>query len=257
MKTYFPVAIALLVGAALGYCLAPASPAPSVEHNMDEDAKVVPTQVEGDAASTRALRARVRELEKMLARRGVEAEKTNVDETERATRRGRRFDPRAEMERLKKEDPARFAQMTNRMAQFRRRRLEHAQYKMDILDSVDTSKMSAEARQIHEALQNAIEEREALEEKMRNFMDMSDEDRRQVMEKMHEVNGRIRELNGTERDNLIAQTVESLGLDGDDAMDVVETVKAIYEATTDHGRGFGPGGSRRHGERGEKVEGEH
>ncbi len=241
MKTYFPVAIALLVGAALGYCLAPTSPAPTPEEKTEEAIKNSPAKDEGDKSSTRALRARIKELEDMLAKQGVEVERMKEDESERANRRERRFDPRANMERLKKEDPARYAQITNGMAQFRMRRLERAQHKMDILSSVDTSRMSAEARQTHEALQDAIEKREALEDKMRSFMDMTDDERRSVMEEMRETNGKIRELNAAERDTLLTQTAEMLGFEGEAAEEIVETVKDIYEATeTDHM--FGPGG---------------
>ncbi len=245
MKSYFPVAIALLAGAALGYCLAPSSSAPAaVEEAKTEDAVSEATvQDEGDQSSLKALRARVRELEGLLKEKGVEVEQLKEEENEREARRERRFDPRAEMERIKKEEPERYAQMTNHMAQFRRRRLERAQHKMDILGSVDTSRMSAEARQTHEALQDAIEAREMLEDKMKNFMEMSDEERQSVMEEMHEATHKLMELNEAERDNLLTQTAVDLGFEDDDAAEIVETVKQIYEAT-DAGNWFGPGGRR-------------
>jgi gas vesicle protein len=245
MKTYFPVAVALLVGVALGFCLSPSAPAPTAVATAEESAKERPLQDEGDKSSTRALRARIRELEGLLAKQGAGEESAKEDDADRIERRERRFDPRAEMERIKKEDPARFAQITNGMAMIRRQRLERAQTKMDFLGSVDTSKMTAAARQTHEALQDMIERREELEDKMRNFMDMSEEARRSVMDEMRETEEKIRDLNKVERYNLLVQTASALGFEGDDAIEIIDTVKSIYEAT-ESGFGFGPGGPGGH-----------
>lgn len=122
MTTYFPVAIALIAGAGLGYCLAPSAPAPAAPQEQKAEA---PRRARGgddssgERSANRALRARVKELEEMLAKQGIEVEKMKEEETERRERRERpRFDPRAEMERLQKENPERYAQMTNGMAQF-------------------------------------------------------------------------------------------------------------------------------------------
>ncbi len=245
MTTYFPVAIALIAGAGLGYCLAPSAPAPAAPQEQKAEA---PRRVRGgddssgERSANRALRARVKELEEMLAKQGIEVEKMKEEESERRERRERpRFDPRAEMERMQKENPERYAQMTNGMAQFRRRRLERAQSKMDFLASVDTSMMSPEARKVHADLQDMIEKREAIEDKMRNFLDMSEEERRATFDEMRETDGKIRELNRAERENLLAQTAQALGFQGDDATEIVETVKGIYEATENGGWG-GPGG---------------
>ena len=260
MKTYFPVAVALLLGAAIGYCFAPVPPEPVLGGKAEVSTNAPPAVDEGDKSSIRALRARVRELEDLLAKKGVEVERMKEEESERAASRERRFDPRENLERLKKEDPARYAQITNGMAQFRMRRLERTQHKMDILGSVDTSRMSDRARQTHEALLDAIERRETLEDRMRDFMDMTDDERRSIMDELRETNGRIRELNAAERDTLLAKTAEMLGFEGEAAEEIVETVKDIYEATeTDHA--FGPGrpggrGGRRGGRGGGNGGGE-
>jgi len=240
-RAFFPIAVALLVGAALGYCLAPSSaPAPADEPEAKPERAQRPRQGDGsDRSEARRLRARVRELEEALAKQGVEVEQAKEEDE----RRERRFDPRAEAERLQREDPARYAQMTNGMAQFRRRRLERAQSKIDFLSSVDTSRMSPEARRTHEELQGMIERREELEDRMRNFLDMTEDERRAAFEEMREADGRIRELNRAERENLLVQTAETLGFRGDDAKEIAETVKGIYEATdSGWGGGRGPGG---------------
>ncbi len=240
MKAYFPVAVALLVGAALGYCLAPSGGAPA-EGKAKEPVAAPSVKDEGDKASVNALRARIRHLEGLLAKGGGESEKVQEEPGERA-RPERRFDPRAEMERMKNEDPVRYAQITNGMARFRRRMLDRAQSNLDFLGSIDTSGMSEEARRTHDELQSAIERREQIAERMQNFMDMTDEERRAAHEEMREANRQIHELGMAERDNLLTQTAEALGFEGDAAAEIVDTVKGIYEATESHG--FGPRAAR-------------
>ncbi len=243
-RNFSPVVISLLAGAAVGYCLGPTAES-TVAAKEETPPKTAVSEARPDEASAkevRVLRSRIKELEGMLAKQGVEVEKTKEDESARRERRDGPRDFRADMERLRKEEPERYAQITNSMAQFRRRRLERAQTKMDFLSSIDTSGMSPEARKVHADLQAMIVEREALEERMRNFMDMSEEQRRAAFDEMREIDGRIRELNRAERDNLLAQTAEALGFQGDDADEIVNTVKGIYDAT-DSGWGWGgPGG---------------
>ncbi|MBO4708409.1 MAG: hypothetical protein J5727_01375 [Kiritimatiellae bacterium] len=257
-RTFFPIAVALLVGAALGFCLAPqGAPAPAPDPAAKPEQPERPQHGDdGERAANRALRARIKELEDMLAKQGVEVEKMKEEEATRHKRQERPLDFRANMERMKTEDPARYAQITNGMAQFRQRRLERAQSKIDFLSSVDTSKMSPAARKTHEELQDMIEKREELEQKMRGIMDMTEEERREMFHAMHETDRKIFELNMAERDNLLVQTAETLGFSGDDAKEIAETVKGIYDATDSgfgppggHGRG-GPGGRGGHGGRG-------
>ncbi len=242
MKAYFPVAVSLLVGAAVGYCLAPSAPAVAAEPESGREKSAEPLRDDGDKASVKALRSRIRELEGLLAKKGEDAAmREGASAGERV--RSRRFDFRAEMERIKKEEPERYAQMTNGMARFRQHRLRVAQRKMDILGSIDTSAMSASARRTHEEFQDAIERREAVEDKMRGFMDMTEDERRSVMEEMRDVQAKMRELGEAERENLLLQTARALGYDGDDAEEIAATVREIYEAT-EFDRGFMHGGGQ-------------
>ena len=254
LRNFSPIVISLLVGAAIGFCLGPMSspsPAPAPDPAAKpEQAQRLRNGDDGERAANRALRARIKELEDMLAKQGIEVEKMKEEETTRRNRGPRNWDFRADMERLKKEEPERYAQITNSMAQFRRHRLERAQSKIDFLSSIDTSRMSPAMLKVHSDLQDMIEKREAVEEKMRGFMDMTEEERREAFQEIGEIDGRIRELNRAERDNLLVQTAEALGFQGDDAAEIIDTVKSIYEAT-DSGWGFGgPGGPGRRGGRG-------
>ena len=251
IRNFSPVVISLLAGAAIGFCFAPSAGAPKTAPEKTSP-KMVKAESRPDEAAEkemRVLRSRIKELEDMLAKQGVEVEEMK-EESSRRERRDRPRDFRADMERLKKEEPERYAQITNSMAQFRRHRLERAQSKIDFLSSIDTSRMSPAMLKVHSELQDMIEKREVVEEKMRGFMDMTEEERREAFQEIGEIDGRIRELNRAERDNLLVQTAEALGFQGDDAAEIIDTVKSIYEAT-DSGWGFGgPGGPGRRGGRG-------
>ena len=251
IRNFSPVVISLLAGAAIGFCFARSAGAPKAapEKTSPKTVKAESRPDEAAEKEMRVLRSRIKELEDMLAKQGVEVEEMK-EESSRRERRDRPRDFRADMERLKKEEPERYAQITNSMAQFRRHRLERAQSKIDFLSSIDTSRMSPAMLKVHSDLQDMIEKREAVEEKMRGFMDMTEEERREAFQEIGEIDGRIRELNRAERDNLLVQTAEALGFQGDDAAEIIDTVKSIYEAT-DSGWGFGgPGGPGRRGGRG-------
>ena len=251
IRNFSPVVISLLAGAAIGFCFAPSAGAPKAAPEKTSP-KMVKAESRPDEAAEkemRVLRSRIKELEDMLAKQGVEVEEMK-EESSRRERRDRPRDFRADMERLKKEEPERYAQITNSMAQFRRHRLERAQSKIDFLSSIDTSRMSPAMLKVHSDLQDMIEKREAVEEKMRGFMDMTEEERREAFQEIGEIDGKIRELSRAERDNLLVQTAEALGFQGDDAAEIIDTVKSIYEAT-DSGWGWGgPGGGGRRGGRG-------
>ena len=192
----------------------------------------------GDAATIRSLRRRVAELERRLAELSAstgEASSTSAVAVAQQPVRpggGRRGDW---LENLKKSDPARYAQETNRLAGWRRMRAERARSTLDFLASVDTSGMSAEARKTHADLQEAVARREELEDSLRRE-DLSPEQRQQLFREMREVHRDLMRLNGEERANLISETAKALGFEGDDAKEVSATIQEVINAT---GGGFG------------------
>lgn len=240
-KPTFAVPVtALLIGAALGFCLSP-SKAPQ------SDAETSPTPVAhdkkiadaGSDEAANALRKRVRELEALLKQAQEEKQAAATEERVETPQDFRPRSPREMFERMRTEDPERFAQMTNNMARFRRDRLARAQSKIDFLESIDTSTMSTAQLKTHEALQNMIARREEIEAKMHN-PDLSDEERHAIFEKMHAMDREIRELNASERTSLLSQTAEALGYTGDDAEEIVATITEIISAT-ESGRNGPPG----------------
>jgi len=238
----FLVAIALLAGVALGFCFGvTSSTTPEQASGERENAAKRPLADAGEAASVRALRARIAELERQLSdmkskRPTGEVEKVAAQDGPRPPRGG---GPREWLENMKTNNPVRYAQMTNRFEQFRRRRAERQQRNLDFLSSVDTSRMSASGKKTHAALQEAIARREEIEEKMHQE-DLSDDERRALFEQMRESEHELRSLRRAERDNLFEATANTLGFEGDDAKEIVDTLKEVIESTESSWRHMGP-----------------
>lgn len=255
---------ALICGVLLGYLVHPATPEP-------EQGKVAPTAAKPsrkaaatDDAALNRLRARIKELERQLAdgkAQPVEAEEeTPVQPEERPQNPFLRDGPprmptaaemRAHMEELREKDPAKYAQMTNRFARWQKHHLQQVEDQLGILASVDTSRLTEKERQTHEALQNAIAKREELSALLDpQNEDMTEEQRKKISEEMHKLDQTLHQLGMSERNTLLNKTARSFGLSKANAKEMVETVKAIYQATSPSGRrhgGFGPppGGPRR------------
>jgi len=195
---------------------------------------------EGDAATIRALRRRIADLERRLAvasSAGAASASNAVAVAQRPARPGGgRGGFRDWLDNLKKSDPARYAQETNRLAGWRRMRAERARSTLDFLASVDTSGMGEAARKVHADLQAAVARREELEDQLRQE-NLTDEQRQRLFREMREVHRDLMRLNGEERANLIAETAKALGFEGDDAKEVSDTIQEVINAT---GGGFGP-----------------
>ena len=230
--------MALIVGVAIGYMFNP-----SVDGQMAIQKPVGESAIrdEGDAASINALRARVADLEAKLAEK--ETEKTaSVDDRQGVRSQQVMTSPREWRERLRRDNPQGYIAMTNGIARWRRERLERAQKRVDFLSSLDVSQMTPPARKTHEELQEMIVKREELEQRMRQMDDSDgilDEDRRALWQEIRQTDERIRELNSSERENLMLETVRNLGLNGGDAMEVVETFQEIIENTDSGFRAMG------------------
>lgn len=260
MKMNFTVPVAALIaGAAIGYCCAPRGAAPESAPEPKGEAKVVKVGL-SDKASVDAMRARIKELERQLAERGNdlfddpgEPAEERVAREERPRRgEGRRArGPGEWLENLKRDNPERYTQVTNDMANFRRMRQAHAQSRLEFLASVDTSRMSEAERATHERLQTLLAQREELMDKMDSAVSgnsVTEEEQREMGRTMWEATGEIMELNRQERENLIKQTAEALGFEGEDVGEIADTIKAIIETTESGFGGFGgrgPGGGGR------------
>jgi len=246
IKTQLFIAAALFVGVAVGYFVKPTD----VRVSAGEAAYVSKDKVadKGEASSVNALRRRIAELERLLAEKDGKSEiaiSNAVAEAAKAAPQGDRprGNPREWLENIKKTDPARYTQMTNRFAQWRIRRAEQARTKMDFLSSIDTSHMSEGARKTHSELQELIARREEIEEQLHQE-GISDAERDKLMKEMWSTHHEMQRLNGEERKNLIEETARNLGFGSEDAQEISATIQDVIQATDGGwgGRPHGPGG---------------
>ena len=125
----------------------------------------------GEDASLQALRDRVKELEAEVKKYELFSEAVSNTPTvaeaqpEREERRREGF--RDRIERMKKENPEQYAQMTNDMRRWRDMRKERAQSKIDLLDSYSSRGLLAgNSLENADALKNLLASREEIEEKI-------------------------------------------------------------------------------------------
>ena len=228
------IGAALIVGVAIGFFVQPEPEKPEASDPKAEKASA-PIPDRGNAAVVESLRARIRDLERRLSdvRREEESLVSNalvrLDE-KRVTHPPQQGSRNNWLEELKKNDPARFTQMTNRFAQWRQeRKARHAAH-ADFLSSVNTAHMSAAAKKTHEAYQDLLGRREALEARLQN-PDLTDEERRSLFEEMRAVSHEMRGKGAEERENLLGEVAHAIGLEGEAAAELVETVKDVIEVT--------------------------
>ena len=242
LKYQLFIAVALLVGVAIGYFVKDEPVAVGETATVEEKATKKSVADKGDEASVKALRHRIAELEKALAEKEERSE-TAVASAEPQTRAPERpqLNWRERMEEMKRNEPERYNEMTNRMAQWRRDQSVRAKNKIDFLSSIDTSRMSAGAKKTHFALQNLIARRDDLEAQLQQE-DLSDEDRGAMMHELWESHRELQRLNAEERKILIGETAKGLGFSGEDAREFSATIQEVIEATDS-----GWGGGRHHG----------
>ena len=260
----------LCAGAVLGYIVRGALEAPvALPEGADEVAvPAVATTPLPDATSSVAradaesLRARVRELEKLLDAREARlaelaaaadrepasppAEARAAEAPAEAPRRPR-AGVRERMERMKTEEPERYAEMQRRQEEFRERMRASNEARDTYLASVDTSRMTAEQKSNHERLLAALKTLDTLGERMMPGAEnpLTDEERQKFFSSM----GEIGPLMEQERRFLLEETGRAYGEEGADFADYIQE---LFENTSPipsrmwRGRGprfgGGPGG---------------
>ena len=258
-KQIFSVALpALVCGALLGYFLHPTSavepPSPKTEKSSLAERSARKDKPTLSPADLNRLRARIKELERQLADKAATEEKVaeNVPPPQATGRR--RWGPPTpeELEELRKTNPEEYIATTNRMEHFRQmvaRNAEMNANRLDILASVDTSRMNDKQRATHERYQEMFARREELRAQMGG--DITDEQRHKLHEQEREVSHQLGQLAQQERNILLNQASRAFGITGENQKELVETIKAVVDATAvgwghGHGRRGGPppGGPR-------------
>lgn len=262
-KSAFALALSALVGGvAIGYGLHPSGNGTPPE---TETAAKPRQSVLADESEVARLQRRLRDLERQLARHAQQATQT-ADAPERAETPARATnappqparhgpptaaDMRARMAELRKNDPQRYAQITNRFAQMRQRNLNRVQNQLDLLESVDRSRLTKAEQDVHDQYQEAVARREELRELLNpQNEDITEEQRREAFRELRDLDQQTQRLAESERNTLLTQAARDMGITGTEAAEFAETVSAIYEATQTRG---GPGGPPR--ERGDRPQG--
>ena len=238
------IGAALLAGAAIGFCLAPEGEKRPAEAEAEPQAKAAIAD-RGEEASITALRARVKTLEAELTKARAQTQLADIEDKFKPAKEepvaredgppngAERF--RAEMERIKKEEPERYREIVTNIENFQRRAAERRQAKIDYLSTIDTSGMSEPAKAVHETLKAALARRTAIDAEL-GSEELTDERREELMGQMRYAEREIRRLNRAERANLLGTIAAAVGMEGDAATEFVQAVSEVVEATDS---GFG------------------
>ena len=259
------VALPLAAGAVLGYVVRGAMETP-VE--VPEEVRVVgapkatPNVAPSDAALSAAqanvesLRARVAQLEKLLDERegnlarlaseAAQAQEAAVakpaEETEAPARQQRpRESFRERMERMKTEEPERYAEMQKRQTEFRARMHADNEERGNFFASIDTTRMTADQKAGHEKLLAAIKMADAFMDRMRPDAEepLTDEERQAAFAAIREI-GPLMEQ---ERRYILEEVGREYGEDGAEFATYIQNVMDYTTPMPRMGRGRGP----RHG----------
>ena len=155
----------------------------------------------------------------------------------------------ADLERMKKDEPERYASMTNRMAQFRNRMTQRTENKLDTLASIDTRGWSKSQIENHEKYQDLLAKRAELMEIVRHDSGATKEERHAAFGELHKLGRELHETGNKERNTLLDKTFQELGYSISDAREIRETIKTIYSTTEEWGGHRGRGGRHGHGRR--------
>ena len=200
-----------------------------------------------------ALRLRVAELEKALAdrssrnRRSERAPQTNeVDEVQQAGGDNRQPSWEDRMERMRTEDPDRYAEMQQRREGFRQSMEQRARDRADFLDAIDVAGMTREQRANHDKLVEITARAEELRALMMDGGRRRGEDGDALRQEMGETMSALGQLYESERQYLFEATAKAAGYTGSDVQAFSDHLQSIIENTTmtpgfGGGRG-GPGG---------------
>jgi len=237
------VGLALIAAGALGYSLHPTAKE-AQEPDSPGKRSAVSIADKGDAAKVSALQLQVKNLEARLAdcRKNEETAVSNAVARVMAQRPDRPppgGPGRVRLEELKKRDPERFAQVTNRLAKMHQERRCRQEARASFLSSLSTSNMSAQEKETHDEYLQLLARRGALEEQMHQS-DLTEEARHELMEEMREVDHQMRTVAESERKTLLGEVAQAIGMEGDAATELVQTVSDVFDATDSGGTPPGP-----------------
>lgn len=222
----------------------PASDEPEIIHHVQKVARGA-TDTSGQDKLVASLQAEIADLKEKLKSLGLAKAKAENMKTEKPKDERKREGWTERMERMKTEEPEKYAEMQQRREEFKARIEERKLSKQEFLDSVDTATMSDPQQENHERLV-ALTER--VNEIMEKMMSGETENKRELRDEMRESFGELKELNSNERVYLLEETALAVGYEGAEADLFTAHLEDIIENTTLSMPGP-PGGGRGRGGR--------
>ena len=219
--------------------------------------RAVASEEETALLSAEALRRRVAELERALARRDNEQRRpapatleVAVDDLEAppAPREGRGERGRGG-ERFERgqEDPERVAERQQRRDEMRQQFEQMQNDRVSFLAGIDTAGMNAAQRENHTRLLTALGRFNELSDLLAQG-GAQDIDRREIFREIAESSMEIGELYESERDYLLSSTAKAVGYSGAEIEEFTAHLKAIFDNTSLMPNAMpGMGGGRRGG----------
>lgn len=238
-NTFLIAGAALLAGVAIGWTVKPA-PTENITAEVHDSGFKRKKRIADSPARVKNVTTVVTNV--------VQSTMTNTIKVAESRPRGP-GDFMADLERMKKDEPERYATMTNRMAQFRNRMTQRTENKLDTLASIDTRGWSKSQIATHEKYQDLIAKRAELMEIIRHDSGATKEERDAAFGELRKLGRDLHETSTKERNTLLDKTFQELGYSSSDAREIRETIKTIYSTTEEWGGHRGRGGRHGHGRR--------
>jgi hypothetical protein len=201
-------------------------------------ARIVTVRDEAAERAAEALRKRVAELEKALAERSAgrvrQSEQPQTEEAreEQRDERGGRQSWEERMERMRTEDPERYAEMQRRREEFRQSMEQRARDRADFLDAIDVAGMAPEQRANHEKLLETVARVNELTAQMMQSGRRRGEEGDTLRQEMGETMATLGQLYDAERQYLFEATAKAAGYTGSDVQAFTEHIQTIIENTS-------------------------
>ena len=257
--------VCLLAGAGIEHLRLKLSAPPQEELAAQETVRVaqapecvVTVRDEAAEREAQALRQRVAQLEGALAERAAAGQTQSEQDEEPASAQGEHSGRQSQswedrMERMRIEDPDRYAEMQQRRESFRQNMEQRARDRADFLDAIDVAGMTREQRANHEKLLDITARLEELRAQMMEGGRPRGEGGEALRQEMSESMATLGQLYEAERQYLIEATAKAAGYTGSDIQAFSDHIQNIIENTTmmpgfggrgGPGGGFGRGGGR-------------
>jgi len=231
----------------------PSVPDMQVEREVVRLTRTTPGQTvvvrdEALASEAEALRSRVAELEQALAARDAAPAAVAVSHLATNAAPARAGRPEREsweqrMERMRTEEPERYAEMQKRREEFRQQMEQRARERADFLDAVDVAGMNDAQRENHEKLLALVARANELGMQLMQGGGRGEQGEA-LRREMGETMSALSTLYEMERDYLLEATAKAVGYDGEDVKAFTEHIRHIMENTSPM-----PGFGRRRGGR--------